>query len=554
LIVKRKQFFIATLLIVLLVASCNTLEVGIEDPVTSTPVPPSPTPKLASLSPTSEPPTPTPGPPAHPAAGVIYNDAQGLWGIDANGAPILLLDQPEARLSPDGVQAVYPFASGEGAQDIWLADLATGERRNLTQTPDRHEAEPRWWPGGPEVIVFGSDAEMIMAGSGYPTVVGLDGSGYEILDPEEGGPMALSPASRRIAYGGFDALGKIYRWNIGSEVFDPATYRVSAEKLYQPAWSPDERYLAWEVGGPLTGDGSWQIGVAIFDLLAETAQLFHLYEPIGGMFPHYLTWSPDGEHLAFVTFQEPPATGRMPNLWIIDAQTGDEVYVGAGVDPVWSPDGSRLAFSRTEGDTQGVAVADANSGEILDLDLPTGVRSVTGWIDPRFLQASPSTSIPLEGAPESCAPHGDLRAYFEPEGRYCLLYPAHFRIGDAAESHFVFYGPPLDETIEPVMGMLVIHVEDAPVGLTLDDIIDTDDEVIRSADPSLVTREPMTLGSEPAERVEGVGERSRGRVVFVLRDDVLYKLSFYPVDNRFPQAAPDVDAIWSAVVESFTFL
>jgi hypothetical protein len=203
---------------------------------------------------------------------------------------------------------------------------------------------------------------------------------------------------------------------------------------------------------------------------------------------------------------------------------------------------------------QGVAVADADSGEIIDLDLPMGIRSVTGWIDPGLLEASPSTSIPLEGVPESCAPHDALQAYFEPEGRYCLLYPAHFRISGAAESPIVFYGPPLDETIEPVMGMLVIQVEDAPVGYTLGDIIETDDEVIRSADPSLVTREPMTLGGEAAERVEGVGERSRGRVVFVLRDDVLYRLSFYPVDERFPQATPDVDAIWSAVVESFTFL
>lgn len=74
---------------------------------------------------------------------------------------------------------------------------------------------------------------------------------------------------------------------------------------------------------------------------------------------------------------------------IIDAQTGDDVYVGAGVDPIWSPDGSQLAFSRTEGDTQVIAVADADGGEILDLELPTGIRSVTSWIDPRLVQASP---------------------------------------------------------------------------------------------------------------------------------------------------------------------
>lgn len=35
-------------------------------------------------------------------------------------------------------------------------------------------------------------------------------------------------------------------------------------------------------------------------------------------------------------------------------------------------------------------------------------------------------------------------------------------------------------------------------------------------------------------------------------DDALYWLSFYPVAERFPQAAPDVDAVWRANSQSFT--
>jgi hypothetical protein len=186
-----------------------------------------------------------------------------------------------------------------------------------------------------------------------------------------------------IAYGGFDNLGKIYRWGIGPEVFDPTTYGLAVEKLYQPAWAPDGRHLAWKVGGDLTGEGTWQMGVAVFDLQAETAQLFHVFQPVGGMFPHYLTWSPDGDHLAFVTFQEPPATGRTPNLWLIDAGTGDEVYVGAGADPVWSPDGGRLAFSLVGDESASVAVVDADTGQLLDVALPSDIRAVSGWIDPK---------------------------------------------------------------------------------------------------------------------------------------------------------------------------
>jgi hypothetical protein len=320
------------------------------------------------------------------AAGLIYATADGLWGIDRNSAAVPLLDQPGAKISPDGRRAVFSAGFGtEGSSDMWLADLETGERRNLTNTPDRDEVNPAWWPGRPEVIVFGSGVGMEIPDAGYPTVVRTDGSDYEVLDTEQGGPLALSPDGRMVAYGGYDDVGAITRWGEGPEPFEPARYGLPVEKLYEPAWHPGGQHLAWKVGGDLTGEGTWQIGIALFDLEAETAELLHVYEPVGGTFDPDLAWSPDGEWLAFVTHQEPPAEGRTPNLWVVRWRDGEETYVGAGTDPTWSPDGQHLAFTDVEGDGAALTIAEVGTWQVRQLDLPQEFGSISAWLPPRIL-------------------------------------------------------------------------------------------------------------------------------------------------------------------------
>ena len=364
-----------------------------------------------------------------PAAGLIYSTAETLWGIDVDGSPVALIDEPTARVSPDGARAV--FATGltdVRASDIWLVDLRTGTRRNVTNTPDREEVNPLWWPGRSDVIGFGSAEDIEIPDEGYPTVIRVDGTGYEVLDDEEGGPVGLSPDGALAAYGGYDHLGRIYRWGGEPEPFDPNAHGISVDKLYVPAWHPDGRHLAWEVGGDLTGEGLWQIGIVVFDLQAGTSQLLHAYEPKGGSFPHYLAWSPDGEWLAFVTYQEPPSSGRLPNLWVVRPQDQNEVYVGGGVDPVWSPDGQLLAFTevRKEGNT--LAIAGADGWQVQQVDLPHRIRSVSAWIAPRRLVQTGgdgrSTTDP-DGQPTSLL---DTTIYENPQYGFSFEVPADWEV------------------------------------------------------------------------------------------------------------------------------
>jgi hypothetical protein len=333
-------------------------------------------------------PTETALPPAVPTAGLSFSTAEGLWVIDRDGSVVMAVDSAQARLSPDGsLVAFLAQDPSSGDDDVWLLDRATGERVDLTQTPDRFETVPMWWPGRPDVVVFGSDTGAGMENSDYPTVVGLDGSGYQVLDPDRGGPRALSPDGSAIAYGGYDAPGAIYRWGSGSEAFDPAEYGVPASKIFQPAWSPDGRDLAWLVGGDLEGDGGYKTGLAVFDFADKSGSLMHVFEPVGGgTFPMDVAWSPDGDWIAFVTFGEPPASGRAPNLWVIHPDGSSQTYVGEGLNPVWSPDGAHLAYLRTGADGgQQIWMAQTGTWETQQLELPDQARStlfLMGWVSP----------------------------------------------------------------------------------------------------------------------------------------------------------------------------
>ncbi len=317
--------------------------------------------------------------------GLIYQSADALWHINADGEAVKLLehlgdDYAGPAISPDGTQVVYAEAD-----DIWLADIATGERRNLTQTPERRECCAQWWPSRPDSILFDSwPAEASGPNMGFATLIRSDGTGYQVLDDEE--PAFTQPApgpdGQTVAY---DRAAQpwLHRADTGPEPlsFDLTAYEPLDEtpiRVVSPGWSPDGTQLAWVVGGDFAALGGWRLGIGVFDLQAGTTSLLHPYEPVGqGGWPPAPVWSPDGRWLVFDTWAQ---DGDETGLWVAHPNGEEEHHLDCGVDRTWSPDGRWLACASVP-PGYGARLIEAETWASSPLDLPADARIVE-WIDP----------------------------------------------------------------------------------------------------------------------------------------------------------------------------
>ncbi len=261
--------------------------------------------------------------------------------------------------SPDGEKIAFWGCPGSIANDcsigedldVWAVNWDGSNLSNLTEDSALNDTHPDWSPDGDQ-IVFQSDR----TGKDQIFIMQADGSGVRQLTDEQtyNREPKWSPDGKWIAY--HCRLEGETRICVVSPDGQPAGEPIDG---LTPTWSPvgteDEMRLAFRC----MQDGQEDICTA----RADGSDLVNLTNSPG--WEHSYAWSPDGNWLAFVLNN----AGKINIFKICVTCPGEHVLVRLTDElyspdkPVWSPDGSRVAYKVFTGTMNELMIVNADRSD-----------------------------------------------------------------------------------------------------------------------------------------------------------------------------------------------
>lgn len=273
--------------------------------------------------------------------------------------------------APDGTWIAYTTVGNETGGPVVLHNLATGEWLDLitrinehlpqSQAPYRHDF---WW----DVIGWFPDSERLMIGPSDLSVVlvveltGFSSQAIPFPGAGRGGRLFVDLADdgQSFVYLGEDTNGNqvLASFDLASgETRQWLQLPYEQGVLYNPRLSPDQTQLVFVVQhNQPEGGMSYSLDL----LAAEGGRLTELVPGNLGM--TLPVWSPDGSQIAFTRSDDSdplslaariaPAEEKQ-SLWVVSVADGVQTqlsFIDFSVrSPAWAADGSTLAFVGAEG-------------------------------------------------------------------------------------------------------------------------------------------------------------------------------------------------------------
>ncbi|MEP7040161.1 MAG: hypothetical protein ABI864_01155 [Chloroflexota bacterium] len=229
--------------------------------------------------------------------------------------------------SPDGMQLVYARPDG-----VWIADLRSGERRNVVECGDvTRWCIAAWSPNGAAIAVVDGSQIRLIAPDGMPGA-----SFAPVVDDIFS--LTWSPDGKRLAFvtNGFRDFTSSTMYVVnrdGSDLRAVPDAVLPDRPIFDLAWAPDGSRIAYIAAvNVFTSDAGWTLELATINpdgtkrtVLAPAGSCFCL-----GFGPSGLAWSPDGKLLALGK----PGLG----LFILDASGSKLAKVSDLWEyPAWRP-------------------------------------------------------------------------------------------------------------------------------------------------------------------------------------------------------------------------
>jgi len=254
-----------------------------------------------------------------------------------------------AQPSPTTAAATLGKIAFSCGPDICVVNADGSGFANLTQSPQVSDfGSPRWSPDGGS-IAFTSYRD----GNNEIYVMRADGSGLTNLtnSPTHEGAFSWSPDGSRIAFWSSDrdGGGGLYTMNAdGSGVTRLAD--DGGGSGWEPEWSPDGSRIAFATVSEYNGRPPVDYFYDVYVVNADGSGRTRLTNQIAGTEREGLpfAWSPDGTRLVVQGAHAVLDAGTNTDIYVVNADgSGLTNFTNSrahGRDPVWSPDGSRIAF------------------------------------------------------------------------------------------------------------------------------------------------------------------------------------------------------------------
>ena len=266
--------------------------------------------------------------------------------------------------SPDGRSIAFAFETDEprAGHGVYVGDVTTGATRRVVGGGPDGAMFPSWSPSGRRVAfhhgsfdvatigVDGRGRRELRLSGGWPVwspdgcwIAVSDLSGLYVVRPDgtgrrrlgDGEDPAWSADGKRLAFSDGDIwVAEVSTWRARRLIVPPGVAIL-------PSWSPDAKSIVYAMADPREDGnffGTWSGGTMfVVDVASRRARRL-----TGGNQP---VWSPTGDRIAFTRTNGCDAA----SIWTIRPDgSGARRLTKGPVDhsPTWSPDGGRIAFSR----------------------------------------------------------------------------------------------------------------------------------------------------------------------------------------------------------------
>ncbi len=290
-----------------------------------------------------------------------------------------------------GAQAQIAFVSNrDGNWQIYVMDINGRNQQRLTSNA-HNDLSPSWSPDG-ERIAF----ESWRHGPDEIYVMDIDGNNPQRLtnNGHDDRSPSWSPDGKRIAFSSnSDEHAHVIQDWFTSEIYvmdadgnNPQRLTNNGHDDYSPSWSPDGKRIIFSSemaehfrGGQTTHE-IYVIDADGGNQQRLTENLFDDWDPV---------WSPDGKRIAFASDRQ----GDFGNfeIYVMDADGGNQRnltnHPNGDWDPAWSPDGKWITFiSERDGNSE-IYVMDANGGNQRNLTKHGGHDRAPAWYTPALAVA-----------------------------------------------------------------------------------------------------------------------------------------------------------------------